>query len=103
MALADTVNQETNISEVYADIQHKLSALQEQLLQAHPQLPTLLRTIWTQLKNDPAIVTLLSEEEANLIVQGLEKQTNTYLAESVSKPSAAKKASMKNVKIDDLF
>lgn len=101
--MTDPLQTAIPISEVYADIQSKILALQDQLLSTNPQMPTLLRTIHSQLKNDPAIVTLLTEDECNIIVQGLEKQTNTFLAGAISKPSAAKKASMKNVKIDDLF
>lgn len=93
----------TTTNEVYIDIQSKLQELQSQLLTAHPALPSLLRTIHSQLKNDPAVVTLLTEDEMHIIVQGLEKQTNTYLASSITKPSATKKASLSKVKVDDLF
>lgn len=98
-----TETQTSTVSEVYQDIQSKILALQEQLLSANPGLPTLLRTIHTQLKNDPAIVTLLTEDECNIIVQGLEKQTNTFLAASISKPKASTSKALSKVKIDDLF
>lgn len=91
------------VSEVYQDIQSKISALQDQLLTQNPALPTLLRTIWSHLKNDPACVTLLSEEEMNIIVCGLEKQTNTFLAASISKPKASTSKALSKVKMGDLF
>lgn len=93
----------TTVSEVYADVKEKLAALQEQLLSAHPALPTLLRTIHQQLKNDPAVVTLLSEDEMHIIVQGLEKQTGTFLASAIAKPKASTSKALSKVKMDELF
>jgi hypothetical protein len=78
----------------------QLAALQSALLSAHPQIPSLLRTIHTALKNDPTNVTLLSEEQIATVVQGLQRQTATQLAVAATKP-AAKKA-LKNVSLADL-
>lgn len=80
----------------------KISTLKEQILNAHPQMPLLLREIHTTLKNDPAVITLLAPEEVATIVNGLEKQTNTYLAASMVGAKGAKKENLKNVKSADL-
>ena len=92
-------------SQVNLEIKTKLDALQSALLSDHPQIPTLLRDIHTTLKNQPDQVTLLSEEEVHIVVQGLEKQTRTHLAAATTKTakSTKTKESLKNVKMDDLF
>lgn len=79
------------------DIREKIAALQAHLLTAHPLIPSLLRTIHTQLKSDPEIVTLLAESEIKVIVSGLQHTTKIHLAE-VSKP---KKKTLKNLDLDD--
>lgn len=84
------------------DIKTKLDELEQVLLSNHPTLPTLLRDIHKTLKAQPDIVTLMSEEEIALVVQGLTKQTNSKLVESTLKPSASKKASLKKVTSDEL-
>lgn len=78
----------------------QIAELEQAILSAHPRLPHLLKDIWVALKNDPANVTLLDEEEVAIIVQGLEKQTATTLA-SVALASKGKK-SMKSTSVDDL-
>jgi hypothetical protein len=79
------------------DIREKVAALQGHLLTAHPLIPTLLRTIHTQLKADPEIVTLMSEEEIKVIVSGLQYQTKVKLVEA----STPKKKSLKKMDLDD--
>lgn len=61
------------------EIKEKVLALQEAMLSAHPQMPGLLRQIHTQLRADPAIETLLSEDEIGIIISGLMIQTQTEL------------------------
>lgn len=78
----------------------QIAELEQAILSAHPRLPHLLKDIWVALKNDPANVTLLAEEEVAVLVQGLEKQTATTLA-SVALASKGKK-SMKSTSVDDL-
>lgn len=83
----------------------KISELQEKLLSNHPQMPLLLREIHSTLKENPAVVTLLREEEdIQVIVQGLEKQTNTYLVQAMtaSKSGSAKNKALAKVTSDDL-
>jgi hypothetical protein len=79
------------------DIREKIASLQSQLLTAHPLIPTLLRTIRAQLKADPEVVTLLTEPEILVIVNGLQHVTKVKLTE-VSKPA---KKSLKNMSLDD--
>lgn len=80
------------------DIQEKIATLQAHLLSAHPLIPSLLRTIHTQLRADPEVVTLLEESEILTVARGLQHQTGIKLSE-VSKP---KKTSLKNMTLDDL-
>lgn len=74
-------------------IRSNILDLQNKLLEAHPQMPVLLKTIHDQLKEDPTNVTLLSEEEINIIVSGLEKQTGVELGKTISKQATTKKLS----------
>jgi hypothetical protein len=80
----------------------KIEELEAAILAKHPTMPTLLREIHMQIKKDPALVTVLSPEEISKIVRGLQAQTATTLAASVSKPNAAAKAKLKNVTAEDL-
>lgn len=74
------------------ELKEKVATLQEALLNAHPTMPVLLRTIHQQLRADPELVTVLTEEEIGIIVSGLSKQTNTEIATTVTKaPSQTKK------------
>ncbi len=69
----------TTTTQAY-EIKEKLARLEEALLSAAPGLPTLLRDIHQQLKKDPDVVTILTEEECNILVSGLKKQTATEIA-----------------------
>lgn len=81
-------------------LQEKVGKLQESLLANHPSMPVLLRDIHNQLKQDPEIVTILSEEMIGIIVQGLMKQTNTQIMASVAKKGTGK--ALKNTTVADL-
>lgn len=83
-------------------ISAKITELQEKILANHPQMPILLREIHSTLKNDPAVVTLLQEEEIAVIINGLQKQTNTYLVQSMTAAKGSKTKALKNVTADDL-
>lgn len=91
------MNTEFNLAEVQQTIQE----LQTALLSAHPEMPTLLRKIHTKLKQDPAVVTLLSEEEIAQIVTGLKHVTNTEITGTAKKPAA--KAASANKRITDIL
>lgn len=83
----------------------KIADLQAAILSNNPQMPLLLRDIHSVLKNDPAVVTILREEEdIATIIKGLEKQTKTYLVESMtaSKTGSAKNKALSKVSSSDL-
>ena len=81
-------------------LHEKVLNLQNQILANDPTLPVLLRTIHQQLKADPAMVTILSDEEVGIVVTGLMKHTKVEITAAVV--GAAKKKSLKNIDLDDL-
>ncbi len=86
----------------YEIISSKITTLKDAILNAHPTMPVLLQEIHRNLKNDPALVTLLKEEVIAAIVSGLEKQTNTFIAGTLTKSSTAKNKALSKVTSDDL-
>jgi len=82
------------------EVREKLAALEEALISATPNMPTLLRDIHRSLKADPDVVTILTEEECSILVRGLKKQTATEIATSVIKKKPKK--ALKNLTVDDL-
>ena len=72
------------------DVREKLAQLEEGLKAAVPNIATLLRDIHRNLKSDPDIVTLLSDEECSVLVRGLKKQTSTSIATTASKAKPKK-------------
>lgn len=83
-------------------IQENLAELSQALLSAHPEMPTLLRKIHNKLKQDPVLVTLLSETEIAIIISGLKEQTNVSFT-STKKPAAEKKPASASKRIKDLL
>lgn len=81
------MNANMNLMEIQSTIQE----LQEALLSAHPEMPSLLRKIHTKLKADPELVTLLSEEEIAQVINGLKVQTNVSLVSSSAKKTTGEK------------
>jgi len=79
-------------------VKAQIITLQEKLLAQAPDMPLLLRDIHNQLKKDPEIVTLISEDEVCAIVSGLKKQTATEIITAASK---SKKAAKPKVNILD--
>lgn len=73
-------------------IQMTIAELQNALLETHPEMPILLRKIHSHLKDDPEIVTLLTEEEIATVINGLKVQTNVQFA-AAKKTAGEKKAS----------
>jgi hypothetical protein len=80
------------------ELQEKITSLQEAILHKHPTMGTLLREIHTSLRKQPENVTVLPEDQIAIIVRGLELQTNTFLATTVSKSakSTSKVTSLKS-------
>ena len=69
----------------------ELAQLEAGLLEVVPNIATLLRDIHRNLKSDPDLVTILTEEECCILVKGLKKQTSTSIA-TTAKKKAPKKA-----------
>lgn len=78
----------------------KVAEIQEAILSAHPSLPLLLQQIHRNLKADPEQVTLLTEEQIGVIVNGLSKQTQTSIATSVGTKKTGK--AIKSIGLSDL-
>lgn len=76
-----------------SEVQNKIQELQERLVTAHPTMPVLLQEIHNLLKQQPDNVTLLSDEQINVIVSGLLRSTNTVLAAKTIAKRATKKVS----------
>ncbi len=74
-------------------LQQQVAELEQAILSAHPTLPTLLQQIHRNLKADPEAVTLLSEEQIGVIVNGLSRQTQTAIATSISTKKSGKASS----------
>jgi hypothetical protein len=81
-------------------LKEKVLTLQTAILEAHPTMPVLLREIHQNLKADQEIVTLLSDEEIGIIVQGLMKQTQTVILSTIAKKGTGK--SLKKTSVDDI-
>ena len=81
-------------------IQLKISELQLAVQATLPNMPTLLRDIHSNLKQDPELVTLLTPNEVSIIVSGLSKQTQTTITTSIL--SGSKGKSLKKISVDDI-
>ena len=79
------------MSEMLSHIQMTIAELETALLEAHPEMPVLLRKIHSKLREDPELVTLLTEEEIATVINGLKVQTNVSIS-STKKPAGEKTA-----------
>jgi len=82
------------------EVAEAIQDLSDKLLSQHPEMPHLLRKIHQTLKANPEVVTLLSEEQIGVIVNGLSKQTQTTIATSLA--TGKKGKSIKSLGIADL-
>ncbi len=87
------------MSQIDTNLQLKIASLQAAIHNAHPTMPTLLRDIHNILKADPAIVTIMSEDDIAIIVEGLKVQTKTSITQSTLKKNTK---SLSKVLLDDL-
>ena len=71
-------------------LQEKVQELSAALLARHPKMPTLLREIHQTLSKYPEQVTLMSEADIHIVVEGLKIQTGVEFASAITKPAAAK-------------
>jgi hypothetical protein len=74
------------------ELREKVLRLSEAILSKHPTMPVLLREIHTTLRQQPENVTLMTEEEINIIVSGLKVQTNTEFSAAALKGPGNKSA-----------
>jgi hypothetical protein len=93
------MNQQTDNQFNTIQLKEKIAALQNAILTVHPTLPIILKEIHTLLKNDPANITLLDEDDISTIVSGLKKQTATEITQATLKKSTK---SLSKVSLDDL-
>ncbi len=77
------------------ELQEKVASLEQAILERHPRMPVLLREIHTALRAQPENVTLMSEEEIGVIVDGLKIQTGVEFASSITKTSSTKSLNSK--------
>jgi len=82
-------------------LQQDILLLEQSVKERLPNMPILLKKIWEALRKDPDNVTLASEEEIAIVFSGLERQTNTYIAQTVTK-SKSTGAKLKNLGVDDI-
>lgn len=75
------------------EIFSKLEELQQALITLHPSMPILLQKIHKQLKADPAIVTIMSEDDIAILFRALETHSNIKLLEVNVKKLPKKKGS----------
>lgn len=88
------------MSDIAYQVKEAIQDLKTKLLSAHPEMPVLLRKIHTTLRSDPEVVTLLDEEDIEVIVNGLSAQTKTTIATSIA--SSKKGKSLKSIGVADL-
>lgn len=81
-------------------VQANIAEMEQILNDKTPGLPNLLRTIHTQLKKDPEVVTILTDDEAATIIRGLKEHTGQEIAAAAMKSKPKK--SLKNTTVDDL-
>ena len=82
-------------------LQQDILLLEQSVKERLPNMPILLKKIWEALRKDPDNATLASEEEIAIVFSGLERQTNTYIAQTVTK-SKSTGAKLKNLGVDDI-
>lgn len=84
----------------HENISLKIQELSLAVQTNNPGMPSLLRDIHHNLKQDPEIVTLLSAEDVAAIIAGLSKQTMTTISTQILSKSKGKKLS--DISDDDL-
>jgi len=73
-------------------LKEKVAELANLILSKHPKMPVLLREIHTMIRMQPEQVTLIDEEEINIIVSGLKVQTQTQFVQAAIKGTGSKSA-----------
>ena len=96
-AASPTTGADRTVSIDHMDFLSKIQELETAILTQHPTMPVLLMKIHKQIAADPELVTVISEEEIGIIVNGLKIQTKTELVGTIAKQS---KARDKKTKLD---
>lgn len=81
------------------NIRTQLAELEAALKQNIPSFPTILRDIHTKLRQDPEVVTLMSDAEIKLVLQGLQKHAQIEVVAPAAAKQAKKALPPKGVKI----
>ena len=79
-------------------LKEKVAELEQRILSKHPSMPVLLAQIHKTISAQPEQVTLLSEEEIGVIVDGLKIQTGVEFAAAATKPGSANKSAVSKIK-----
>ena len=77
----------------YHMVANNIASLDAAIKENHPSMPRLLQDIWATLNKYPEQVTLLSEDEIEIVVSGLEKLVDTDLAAITIKSATSTKKS----------
>lgn len=87
----------------YQEISDRIFQLKEAIHTAHPKMPGLLQEIWSTIKSYPEQVTLLEEDQMEIIISGLEKVVDTDLAQiTLKSATTGSKKSKTPVSMDSL-
>ena len=101
----DVLGQEVSVSNRSSGSVHplvmELAELEEALNKNIPDFRVQLRNIHTKLRQDPAIVTAMTDEEIGIVVKGLITHANAEIV-APKAVKAAKSAAKKIVSADDL-
>lgn len=76
----------------------QMAELESALEQDNPGMKTILKDIHSKLKNDPEIVTLMSDEDISVIIHALSRTTDTEIQTAKVK-STTRKSSSKAISI----
>lgn len=82
-------------------VREKLLVLESRLKDNLPNIKDILRDIHSTLKNDPDVVTILTEDEVAILVNGLIKQTQSTVIGKVLNTKKSKK-DLQQLTLDDL-
>lgn len=83
-------------------IHDKIVELQEAIEQKVPSYKSILQTIHAQLKADPDLTHLLSDEEVGVIIAGLSQHKGIVINAATAKGIASGRAGKKVVGVDDI-
>ena len=86
----------------YDKVLGRIADLRDALDQTLPNMPVILQEIHSSLREDPEIVTLLSEDEIATIVKGLEQYEDTVIVERATKKTSGRKKAVSKLTADDL-